>query len=291
MIDLKHELQRELRMIEPPDLWERIQAAALDDDVSSVRDLTNVRRPRRTSLWLAAAAAVAVVVLVGSALAGLVDDDQGVDTVPADSGEPVPIPPAPVREPSGVVQGIGDEWEDGPLDAPEAWADITVVQYQSAGQPHWYIVLEGAPPHPADLEEGVLIAYGLVLDTNGDGAADYVIGIDNDAPVQGDFHVWVTDLATGDTTDQIGPPYGLPVEFAHPSEEQPPNIGGSPTMVFTFLPGTAPAGLDPAAVRFYAWTSASRNGVVFANDYAPDTGWITDDVDRSSTESQPAGPG
>ena len=290
MIDLKHELRRELSMIEAPDLWERIQAAALDDGVASVRDLTNVRSLRRASLWLAAAAVVAVVVLVGSALTGLVDDNQGVDTVPADRGEPVP--PGPVREPSDVVQGIGSEWKDDPDDASEVWADIEVVEYQSAGQPHWYIVLEGAPPHPAEVEEGVLIAYGLVLDTNGDGAADHVIGIDNDAPVPGDFHVWVTDLATGDTIDQIGPPYGLPVEFGHPSEEQPPDIGGSPTMVFTFLRGTAPAGLDPATVRFYAWTSASRDGVVFAEDYAPDTGWITDDVDRlSSTESQPAGPG
>jgi hypothetical protein len=28
-------------------------------------------------------------------------------------------------------------------------------------------------------------------------------------------------------------------------------------------------------VRFYAWTSVTRDGKVIANDYAPDTGWIT----------------
>lgn len=289
MIDLKRELERELSMIEPPDLWERIQADASDGDAASLRDVTD-HRPRRASLWLAAAAAVAAAVLVGSALTWLTADDQAVDTVPADSGEPDTS--GPVREPSDVVHGIGDEWQDEPLDASESWADIEVVQYQSSGQPHWYIVLEGAPPDPAELGEGVLIAYGLVLDTTGDGAADYVIGIDNDAPVRGDFHVWVTDLATGDTTDQIGPPYGYPVEFAHPSEEQAPSIGGSPAMVFTFLPPSAPASLDPATVRFYAWTSATRNGVVFADDYAPDIGWLTDDVDRlSSADSEPEGSG
>jgi len=43
----------------------------------------------------------------------------------------------------------------------------------------------------------------------------------------------------------------------------------------TFLYGTVPAGLDPETVRFYAWASASRNGEVFASDYAPDTDWMT----------------
>ncbi len=36
----------------------------------------------------------------------------------------------------------------------------------------------------------------LLTDTNADGTADYLVGIDNDAPERGDFHVWVTDLAT-----------------------------------------------------------------------------------------------
>ena len=45
-------------------------------------------------------------------------------------------------------------------------------------------------------------------------------------------------------------------------------------MVFTFLPGSQPAGLEPASVRFYAWASLTRDGDVTAWDYAPDTGWI-----------------
>jgi hypothetical protein len=97
-------------------------------------------------------------------------------------------------------------------------------------------------------------------------------------------------LATGETTEQIGPPYGFPVEFSHPSEGAPLSLEGFPTMLFTFLGDTGPVGPAPESVRFYAWTSATRDGVVFANDYAPDTGWMTDDADlRSTTESEPTG--
>jgi hypothetical protein len=46
-------------------------------------------------------------------------------------------------------------------------------------------------------------------------------------------------------------------------------------MHFTFLPGSAPADLNPQMVRFYAWASATRDGEVLAWDYAPDTGWLT----------------
>jgi hypothetical protein len=163
-------------------------------------------------------------------------------------------------------------WQD-PLDDAVGFVDVERVRFSPQGQPHWYIELAAEPPVPADREPGQLIAYGLVLDTTGDGVADHVVGIDNDAPEQGDFHVWVTDLATGETAEQIGPPYGVPVEFSHPDEESGPVE--PPTMVFTFLAGTRPAGLDSATVRFYAWTSTTRDGTLVASDYAPDSGWVS----------------
>jgi hypothetical protein len=46
-------------------------------------------------------------------------------------------------------------------------------------------------------------------------------------------------------------------------------------MTFEFLPGSAPADLNPQTVRFYAWASTTRDGEVLAVDYAPDTGWLT----------------
>jgi hypothetical protein len=79
VIDLKHEIKRELNQINPPDLWERIQADAVNDH-AAVLDLTTARHRRRPSLWVAVAAVI--LLTLGGALAVL-DDDQTVDTTPA----------------------------------------------------------------------------------------------------------------------------------------------------------------------------------------------------------------
>jgi len=181
---------------------------------------------------------------------------------------------SPVREGGDLAVYRGTARMD-PHDAAVGWVDVVHVRYDDeSSQPTWSIELAAKPPLAADLEPGRLIAYGLVLDTTGDGVADYVVGIDNDAPKRGDFHVWVTELATGETDEQIGPPYGFPIEFAHPDEREPGD-GLRPPMVFTFLGGSAPADLNPDTVRFYAWASATRDGEVVASDYAPDAGWMT----------------
>ena len=199
-----------------------------------------------------------------------------VEEAPTPPENPTPTPsvwsPVLERDASAVHR---EPWLD-PQDAPEGWVDIRRVRFSVLRNPKgpegvgWTIELAAKPPVATGLEPGRLIAYGLVLDTTGDGVADYLIGIDNDAPEPGDFHVWVTDLATGETDEQVGPPYGYPIEFAHPDER-----GSGPNMVFTFLPGSAPADLNPETVRFYAWASAASDGEVFATDYAPDTGWAT----------------
>ena len=49
------------------------------------------------------------------------------------------------------------------------------------------------------------IAYGVVVDLNGDGRADQRIGIDNSTS---DHREWITDLATGQTAVNRGPTYG-----------------------------------------------------------------------------------
>ncbi len=85
----------------------------------------------------------------------------------------------------------------------------------------------------------------------------------------------VTDLATGETDEQIGPPYGFPVEFVHPDESQPDGLPGPPSVDFTFLGSSKPTDLNPETVRFAAWTSVTRDGEVVAWDYAPDTGWVS----------------
>jgi hypothetical protein len=190
--------------------------------------------------------------------------------------------PGPLRGRGTLVrqmQGTGDVWSwQDPLDAAVGWVDVERVATSMGSQPHWYIELADKPPLAAGLEPGLIIAYGLVLDTNADGAADYLVGIDNDAQEQGDFHVWVTNLGTGETDEQLGPPYGYPIEFAHPDERRPDDPAGPPTMLFTFLGASRPADLKSRTVRFYAWTSATRDGQVVAYDYAPDAGWITTDT-------------
>jgi hypothetical protein len=162
-------------------------------------------------------------------------------------------------------------WHDPRDDVPVRSVDIDRVLLYPGSQ-GWYIGLAARPPG-ADADPGLVIAYGLVFDTNGDGVADYLVGIDDGAPQPGEFRVRVTDLATGKTDEQIGPPYGFPVEFSHPAEEQP--RPDPPAMTFTFLGDSKPADLNPWTVRFYAWTSATRDGQVVARDYAPDAGWMT----------------
>lgn len=256
---------------------------------------TQAAGPGRGLVW-AAAAFVVILTVAGLYFAFSGSDGQVVDqtTVPApttaQSVWPGPVPdrgtlvhPMAVTEPvTGLALrpawGVPFEWQD-PLDASVSWVDVERVAFSPEGQAHWYIELAAKPPLAADLEPGQLIAYGLVLETTGDRVADYLVGIDNDTPERGDYHVWVTDLATGETEEQIGPPYGFPIEFIHPDEEQPGDYpsGSPPTMIFTFL-GDPPYGLNPETLRFYAWTSATRDGEVVAWDYAPDTGWMTSDT-------------
>jgi hypothetical protein len=136
-------------------------------------------------------------------------------------------------------------------------------------------MLAGAPPHAATLDPShTVISYGLAFETTGDDVPDYVVGISNDASPSGGYRVWVTDLASGVTDEQIGPPYGYPIEFAHPDEASSEDPHGRPqTMMFTFLTGSAPPGIN-AGTRFYAWASVEEDDEVVAWDYAPDGGWV-----------------
>ena len=157
----------------------------------------------------------------------------------------------------------GDEHGDADRD----YADLEGVTLDSPQQPHWRLMLAASPPKATTLDPSrTVISYGLTFETTGDAVADYVVGISNQACEAGDFRVWVTDLATGETTEQLGPPYGFPVEFAHPDE------GEGAGMLFTFLPGSAVGGID-LGTPFYAWASVEEDGEVVAWDYAPDAGW------------------
>lgn len=190
-------------------------------------------------------------------------------------------PPAPLRPTtSRVVVRMGRDASGNvrplldPRDAAAPDIDITAVrdaQDFNGGSSWAFRLAARAPRDPA----GRVIAYGVVVDRDGDGDADCQIGIDNDSPTRGDFHVWVTNLRTRETTVRDGPPYGMPVEFAHPAEAD--SRDHPPEMRFGFLVGLdRPAPCDGLrrSSTFYVWSSVTQGGQVVARDFAPDTAWM-----------------
>jgi hypothetical protein len=161
----------------------------------------------------------------------------------------------------------GTTWLD-PHDTSVPWIDIEKLTFNFSGGGQWIMELPAAPPRGYTSGPGRVTSFGLVLDTNGDGVADYLAGLNSDAPKNGALHTWVTDLATGETDEQFGGPYGFPVEFSSGGR------GGNSYVLLTFLAPSYPAGLDEHTVRFYAWASETQGERVIASDYAPDTGWM-----------------
>jgi hypothetical protein len=189
-------------------------------------------------------------------------------------------PPQPLRPAaSRVVQLDHDRWGDA-LDWADARdADIAAIDIVSVaegqdfhGGSSWRFRLAARPPlDPADR----VIAYGIVVDGDGDRTADCQIGINNDALEGGAFHVWVTNLRTHETAVQDGSPYGVPVEFAHPAEQDLREY--PPEMQFGFLRGLKhPDPCDPLgdSATFYAWSSVTEAGQVTGWDYAPNAAWL-----------------
>ena len=264
------------------DLREMLQRTAAEVEWSPVPTPGLVRRARLRRVTMASIAVITALALAGTVpLMQRSIDTSKVEFEPVNPGPNESIAPQDVLRTSptpsvwspllergqlGLVHR-GRTYHD-PQDASEDWVDLKRVSFSGRLQPHWSMRLQARPPRAAGLEPGRLIAYGVVLDTDGDHAADYVIGIDNAGPERGDFRTWVTDLATGQTDEQVGPPYGFPIEFIHPDEE-----GGNAGVGLWFLGGSAPPGVDSSA-RFYVWAAESRDGEIVASDYAPDGGWM-----------------
>jgi hypothetical protein len=128
--------------------------------------------------------------------------------------------------------------------------------------------LELRKPHPRNAtlaSQHRTVEYGVVIDGDGDQVADCEIGINNDAPNSGDYRVWVTNLRTGVKAEQVGGPYGYPIDFGFTHRD----------FHFFFL-GDTPDPCDPfsQSASFYTWSSVTDDGRVTAWDYAPDTAWL-----------------
>jgi hypothetical protein len=197
-----------------------------------------------------------------------------------DQDWPVPIRAAAIRDAVVVplVDGELSHYTDplgdiGPTALP--WLDIERISLLGGGPPGahgvvWAVDVDLAADIPlpvADPGER-WIAYGLVLDTNGDDVPDVRLGMDN-MPVTAEpgHRAWRTELDTGRTMSAAGVPYGL--------------VGGR--YVDTYFPGESTGNVaefkvglraDEPTFRFYAWASVIEDGRVVATDYAPDLGWL-----------------
>jgi hypothetical protein len=228
--------------------------------------------------------------------------------------------PAPVRaEPAGGATVVPILWTDGetgryedPTGDTESdafpWVDIHAVSFcHNHACP---IVWVPGAPNVDPTEQW--IAYGLVVDDNGDGVADRRFGTDNIPKTtsgEREHREWITDLHTGRTVSlvvragsdlggRVGDTYlntSFPAAPAGPAEpaEQPkesPCSGGStpPSWMvglggaeFDFgrgdVAGPGPNGggsIGAVPSLFYAWASVIVDGRVVATDYAPDAGWL-----------------
>lgn len=288
-------------------------AEALFGDLMDLRAEGQRRRP--SSMLLVAAAllvalAIGTAAAIGSRVVDLpwessrdrpITDPDATPPVAAEHDWPGALRPEPgvgslevaryTNERNG--QPGGDLIFDDPvadLGVPAAdHVDLRVVHVQTdLGDPFGYfavsLMLQAA--YPDDLREPVRhrAAYGLVLETNGDGVPDYRLGIEN-VP-GGRYRLWLTDLATEETRAGLfgdglggdrrgdGYPFG---DAIHPGEGQ--DQGDDRRRRAWVLVGPDHIGVErqlfaDGRVHFYAWASLIEDGRIVATDYAPDRGWL-----------------
>jgi hypothetical protein len=141
-----------------------------------------------------------------------------------------------------------------------------------------------AQPPPAGDPTEQWIAYGVVIDEDGDGVPDWRYGMDNipaDAAENGPpRRGWRTNLHTGQT--EAGPEHGEAVwrnGGGFKSGLRFGSVGLSPDATFRFggtletTQGMQGWGFE-LDMPFYTWASVIVNGRVVATDYAPDAGWL-----------------
>ena len=175
----------------------------------------------------------------------------------------------------GSECGVQADWGDPFLDpigdtgsAVNPWADIKAVTFCG---PTCLSVRRISSPPPAVDPRQLWIAYGVVVDTDGDGVPDWRYGVDNvplDKTDSQPDRSWRTDLHTGRTNYAVGDHVAL--RDGEPGPVFYPWADG-----FKFGAETTGGGIvGGLPKRFYAWTAVIRDGQVVAIDYAPDTGWL-----------------
>lgn len=240
---------------------------------------------RRRLAWVTVAAAVSGL-LIGAILIAVSrpapppGTQVAPDVAMVDDGLPWPFRGEPLIAAGEVpLERMGDGWDApfalrdpvGDVGTGDAtpWLDLTMIEIQAlSSAPEGTGMaatfhLAGPALRPVPGSNELWLGYGYVVDTNGDGRADYRVGMDN----AGEFRhrEWITDLATGGTTMNQGGSYGLAAEEV---------------FIDTYFPrrldrGRIIVGVDhPPPLRFYVWASVIGKNGESITDYAPDVGWI-----------------
>jgi hypothetical protein len=262
--------------------------AGLAADAAERPDFEQIERRglqrRRTRIQLTSVVAVVVLALAGAGSTKVLLDrepttfmrfDQSPSAEPSPSAwsgplrrgsSSMPWVTHKVTEPGGNVSQV---WNDG-RDVAFGGIDIGELTAGGSRRLEWHLQLRALPPKSETLDPAHrVIEYGVVVDADGDRVADCEIGVNNDAPRRGDDRVWVKNLRTGVTDEQLGPPYGWAIDTASPTEE---NLR---MMKFFFLgPTPAPCDRFGSSASFYAWSAVRDDGQVTAWDFAPDAAWL-----------------
>ena len=228
-------------------------------------------------VWLRLAAVIAMLVVVGAGAVNVFGPGSRHSPTPITGGPMSWTPDAAELDWPGSLRSEAAanaaqlfrvaDYVDGTGDsgAPDPWTDITNVMLRTGntvdfGNPIGLQLVDGLAgvPDPST----TWLAYGVVIDLDGDGRADQRIGIDNSTA---GHREWITDLATGQTAVNPGPIYGAFGAFGTRVETWFINRDGLVMLHVNRSPG---------GIRFYAWASMISGGGVVATDFAPDVGWI-----------------
>jgi hypothetical protein len=186
---------------------------------------------------------------------------------------------APILVPASTPGEMGgDSYHDRMGDVGEAFALVDIVDlefradcwFRPSGCVYFDMAADVPEPMPDPADQW--IAYGIVVDTTGDGRPEFRYGIDNASPDADGGRMWRIDLTTGSTYIS---PLGL-LEDPQVMDAVFPSDRGFATSSDGFNPGSIYAKRlpDQPVFRFYVWASVIVDGQIVATDYAPDAGWI-----------------
>lgn len=258
--------------------------AAFDEYVADVSGYGDLDRAidqaalerRRSGLVAVVAATVAVLLVIAGVLATSRDGREALQPV-GPSPKATTSASAKATEWPGAIRS-GTSWpvvSDKRLGPPgNAWRgridgrdsavgeiDIRILSglrlsRSGCASPCWILGLQADPPRETPRAAAPVIEYGVIVDTDGDRVGDCELGLTTDAP-GGEYRAWLTNLRSGATDEQIGPPYGYPFDFSILSKAGEERQSA---VFFYFLNGVwrKPCERPDGPIEWYAYASLTE---------------------------------